>query len=122
VENENKKHTEDQYNLICPECGVANLKGTENCLVCDRNLKDTVAFFEDDSFDLEITKNSIIEYKKSFWGDRRTGKVNKYILDKIENIEFGSPVSRFIFIYEGKRVVLPMQKENLEKLKEVLNH
>lgn len=122
MESKKEIKNESQFDLICPECGVGNLRGTENCIVCDKDLKNTVAFFEDDSFDLEITKDSIIEYRKNFWGTNRTGKVNKYILDKIENIEFGEPISRFIFTYEGKRVVLPLKEENLEILKEILNN
>ncbi len=117
MENDDELQINDEFSLICPECGVGNLKGTKNCIVCDRDLQDTIAFLEDDSFDLEITKKTIIEYRKTFWGTNRTGKVNKYILNKIEDIEFGTPISRFIFIYEGKRVVLPLRKENLEKLK-----
>ncbi len=120
MENDNELQIEDEFTLICPECGLANLKGAQNCIVCDRNLQNTIAFLEDDSFDLEITEDSIIEYRKNFWGTSRTGKVNKYALNKIENIEFGAPVSRFIFIYEGKRVVLPLREENLEKIKEIL--
>lgn len=122
MESKKEIKNESQFDLICPECGVGNLRGTENCIVCDKDLKNTVAFFEDDSFDLKITKDSIIEYRKNFWGTNRTGKVNKYILDKIENIEFGEPISRFIFTYEGKRVVLPLKEENLEILKEILNN
>ena len=118
MENDKKIKIENQFDLICPECGVGNLKGAKNCIVCGKNLEDTVAFLEDDSFDLEITKDALIEYRKSFWGDNRTGKVNKYSLNEIENVEFG-PSSRFIFIYNGKRIVLPLKKENLKKLKEI---
>lgn len=120
MENDKKSQIEDKFTLICPECGVGNLKGTQNCIVCDRDLQNTIAFLENDSFDLEITKDSIIEYRKTFWGNNRTGKVNKYALTKMENIEFGTPVSRLIFIYGGKRVVLPLREGNLEKIKEVL--
>lgn len=122
MESNNETKIESQFDLICPECGVGNLRGAENCLVCDKNLKDTIAFLEDDSFDLKITNDSLIEYRKNFWGTNRTGKVNKYIIEKIENVEFGSPVSRLIFIYKGKRIVLPFREENLEKLKHVLNY
>ncbi|WP_424355737.1 hypothetical protein [Methanobacterium sp. MBAC-LM] len=118
MEDGKEEKVENQFDLICPECGVGNLKGAKNCLVCGKNLEDTVAFLEDDSFDLEITKDALIEYRKTFWGDNRTGKVNKYSLNEIENVEFG-PSSRFIFIYNGKRIVLPLKKENLKKLKEI---
>lgn len=118
MENNKETKIDFQFELICPECGVGNLKGAKNCLVCGKNLEDTIAFLEDDSFDLEITKDAVIEYKKTFWGTNRTGKINKYDLNKIENIEFG-PSSRFIFIYNGKRIVLPLREENLKKLKEI---
>ncbi|PAV03867.1 hypothetical protein ASJ80_02275 [Methanobacterium bryantii] len=116
MEDSKEKKVKNQFDLICPECGVGNSKGSKNCLVCGKNLEDTVAFLEDDSFDLEISKDAIIEYRKTFWGDNRTGKVNKYSLNKIENVEFG-PSSRFIFIYNGKRIVLPLKEENLRKKK-----
>lgn len=118
MEDKIKGKIENEFDLICPKCGVENLKGTENCLVCGKNLEDTITFLEDDSFDLEITEYAIIEYKKSFWGDKRTGKVNKYNLKEIKNVEFG-PSSRFIFLYNGKRIVLPLQEGNLKKLKEI---
>ena len=64
---ENKKiRIKNQLNLICQECGVGNLKGTENCLFCSEKLNDTIVLLEDDSFDLEITKDAIVEYRKSF--------------------------------------------------------
>ena len=120
MENDNEPLPEYEFTLICPECGVGNLKGTQNCIVCDKNLQNTIAFLEDDSFDLEITEDHIIEYRKTFWGDNRTGKINKYALNKIDNIEFGTSISRFIFIHEGKRVVLPLREENFRKIKEIL--
>jgi len=103
--------------LICPNCGVGNLENSDYCIFCDKNLKETILFLEDDSFDLEITEEFLIEYRKKFWGKERTGKVNKYKLSEIENIHIGSPVSRFIFEYKGKRIVFPLKEENLEKIK-----
>ncbi|MBM4241843.1 MAG: hypothetical protein FJ150_09330 [Euryarchaeota archaeon] len=108
------------YDLICPECGVGNPRDAKECTICEKNLEETILFLEDDSFDLEITKDCIIEYRKKFWGEERTGKVNKYHIRKIKNIEFGSPISRFIFEYNGARKVLPLKKENLEKLIHIL--
>jgi len=108
------------FSLICPECGVGNPPQAENCLVCDRDLEKTVAFLEDDSFDLEVTLDCLIEYRKNFWGTNRTGKVNYYQRDKMENLEFGSEISRFKFDYEGERKVIAFRKENLEKLKGLL--
>jgi hypothetical protein len=108
------------YSLICPECGVGNPPQADNCLVCDRDLEKTVAFLEDDSFDLEVTSESLIEYRKNFWGTNRTGKVNHYLLAGMENLEFGQEISRFKFDYEGQRKVIAFRKENLEKLKALL--
>lgn len=107
------------FDLICPECGVGNPEGALKCLVCGRDLEKTVAFMEDDFFDLEVTHDLLIEYRKSFWGNRRTGKVNKYCRDQMEDVEFGSPVNRLIFNYEGKRVVLPLRDENTIELKKI---
>lgn len=116
--NSNEDHEiKDFFSLICPECGVGNPKDAENCLVCDKNLKHTVMFFEDDSFDIEITDKCLIEYRKNFWGTNRTGKITKYELSKIEKIEFGKPISRFIFYYNDKRIVLPLKEENMDKIK-----
>lgn len=117
--NDDKKiDISDAFSLICPGCGVGNPEGTEYCIFCDKDLKETILFLEDNSFDLEITKEFLIEYKKKFWGEERSGKVNRYKLNKIKNIKIGSPISRFIFEYSEKRVVLPFKKENLKKIKE----
>ena len=91
-----------------------------NCLVCDRDLEKTLAFLEDDSFDLEVTIECLVEYRKNFWGTNRTGKVNQYHRDRMENLEFGEEISRFKFDYEGQRKVLACRKENLEKLKALI--
>ena len=109
------------FSLICPECGVGNPPQTSNCLVCDRDLEKTVAFLEDDSFDLEVTVESLIEYRKNFWGTNRTGKVNQYQIARMENLQFGSEISRFKFDYNGQRKVIAFRKENLEKLKALLS-
>ena len=108
------------FTLICPECGVANPDNSLNCMVCDRDLTNIVLFLEDDSFDLELTSEFLIEYRKNFWGTDRTGKVITYPLSEITNIEYGSPITRFKFDYNGKRHVIPLKKENMEILKEVL--
>ena len=52
MENNKEIKIENQFDLICPKCGVGNLKGTKDCIVCGKNLEDTIAFLEDDSFDL----------------------------------------------------------------------
>ena len=107
----------DGFSQICPECGVANPDDSEVCLVCDRDLTNIVVFLEDDSFDLEITETCIIEYRKNFWGTDRTGKVNQYPITEITNIEFGSPITRFKFDYNGERQVIPLKAENMAILK-----
>lgn len=109
------------FNQICPECGVGNPENAKNCVFCDKDLEAVVLFLEDDFFDLEINHDTLIEYRKKFWGDERTGKVNKYYLEKMENIEYGKPVSRFIFTYNQERIVIPLKRENLEKLERILN-
>ncbi|GEM_PF-524933 len=108
------------FTLICPECGVANPDDSISCMVCDRDLTNIVLFLEDDSFDLELTGEHIIEYRKNFWGTDRTGKVIKYPLSEIRNIEYGSPITRFKFDFDGERKVIPLRKENMEILKDVL--
>ena len=67
VSNQNNEIIDD-FSLICPECGVGNPKNAQNCIVCDKYLKHTVAFFEDVPFDLEITEELLVEYRKNFWG------------------------------------------------------
>ena len=108
------------FTLVCPECGVANPDNSLNCMVCDRDLTNIVLFLEDDSFDLELTGEFLIEYRKNFWGTERTGKVIKYPLSEITNIEYGSPITRFKFDYNSERQVIPLKKDNMEVLKEVL--
>nr|WP_319374797.1 hypothetical protein [uncultured Methanobacterium sp.] len=66
------------FTLVCPECGVANPDDSLNCMVCDRDLTNIVLFLEDDSFDLELTSEYLIIYRKNFWGTDRTGKIIKY--------------------------------------------
>lgn len=113
----NEEENRISFDLICPECGVGNPEGAKNCLVCEKNLEDTVAFMEDDFFDLEITSDCLLEYRKNFWGTRRTGKINKYRLKKMKDIEFGSPINRFKFVYGDKKVVIPLRNENMEILR-----
>lgn len=109
------------FSLICPECGVGNPKNAKNCMVCDKDLSGTVLFLKDDFFDLEITKELIIEYRKKFWGTDRTGKVIEYPLNEITNLEFGSEITRFKFDYNGERHVLPLRRENMKSLRKILD-
>ncbi|MCK9150680.1 zinc ribbon domain-containing protein [Methanobacterium alcaliphilum] len=108
------------YTLICPECGVGNPENAEFCLVCEKNFQDTLLFFQDDFFDLEITKDHLVEYRKNFWGTSRTGKVIKYLLSDMRELEFESKITRFKFNYNGKKHVLPIRKENMEQLIKIL--
>ncbi len=73
------------------------------------------------NFDATKTKFLLALNFEGFWGTNRTGKVNKYNLNKIENVEFGLS-SRLIFLYNGKSIVLPLKEENLKRIKEVLNY
>ncbi len=116
----NEDETQISFDLICPECGVGNPSSAKNCLFCDRNLEDTIEFMEDDFFDLEITCDYLVEYRKKFWGVERSGKINKYRWSDMEDIKFGSPIPRFIFHYHGEKKVIPLRDENMATLKKVL--
>ncbi len=105
------------FDNICPNCGVGNPENADNCLVCDNDLTKTVLFLEDEFYDLEITTDTIIEYRKNFYRTRRTGKIKKYSLDKVEKIEFGHPITRFIFEYRGEKIVYALKKENYDLLR-----
>lgn len=111
---------EISFNKICPECGVGNPDDAENCLICDKDLSETVLFFEDEFYDIEVTGEFLIEYRKNFYRTRRTGKVKRYILDEMENIEFGLPIKRFIFEYNGKKEVYALNDENYDALKNLM--
>lgn len=111
---------ETSFNKICPECGVGNPDDAENCLICDKDLSDTVLFFEDEFYDIEVTDEFFIEYRKNFYRTRRTGKVKRYSMDEMEKIEFGHPIKRFIFEYKGKKEVYALNDENYDALKELM--
>ena len=108
------------FNKICPNCGVGNPEDTDNCIICDKDLNETVIFLEDEFYDIELTKTSLIEYRKNFFRTRRTGKVKKYRLDKMEKIVFGHPVTRLNFYYNGKKEVYALKEENYQSLKDVM--
>jgi len=115
-----KEAYETSFNKICPSCGVGNPSDASNCIVCDRDLSETVLFLEDSFFDLELTQDELVEYRKNFYRTRRTGKVMRYTLKDMKEVKFGHPVKRFIFKYHGERVVLPLEEVNYERLKETL--
>ena len=111
---------EISFDNICPNCGVGNPNDAENCIVCDKYLVETVIYFEDEFYDVELTKELFIEYRKNFYRTRRTGKVKKFCIDKMEKINFGHPITRFIFEYNKKREVYALKKENYDSLKDLM--
>jgi hypothetical protein len=66
--NNKEIRIENQFDLTCSECGVGNLKKAKNSILCGKNIDYTVVFLKDDTFDLGIPKNTIIAYKKGYWG------------------------------------------------------
>ena len=108
------------FDKICPSCGVGNPEDADNCIVCDKDLNETVLFLEDEFYDIELTRESLIEYRKNFFRTRRTGKVKKYHLDKMEKIVFGHPITRFSLVYNGKKEVYALKKENYACLKDLM--
>jgi hypothetical protein len=115
-----KLNSKISFDKICPNCGVGNLNDTENCIVCDKYLIETVLYFEDEFYDIELTNELLIEYRKNFYRTRRTGKVKKFCIDKMEKINFGHPITRFSFEYNGKKEVYALKKENYDSLKDLM--
>jgi ribosomal protein L40E len=105
------------FDKICPKCGVGNPDEADNCIVCDKDLEETMLFFEDEFYDIELTNDSFIEYRKNFYKTRRTGKVKIFNIDKMEKIRFGHPITRFTFNYNGKKEVYALKAENYRSLK-----
>jgi len=105
------------FDKICPNCGVGNPDEADNCIVCDKDLEETMLFFEDEFYDIELTNDSFIEYRKNFYKTRRTGKVKIFNIDKMEKIRFGHPITRFTFNYNGKKEVYALKAENYRSLK-----
>ena len=60
MENNKETKIENQFDLICPERGVGNLKIAKNCIVNGKNLDDIIAFLE---YDLNKIEN--IEFRTS---------------------------------------------------------
>jgi hypothetical protein len=115
LDNENNDGI--SFDKICPKCGVGNPDDADNCIVCDKDLEETVLFFEDEFYDIELTNDSFIEYRKNFYKTRRTGKVRVFSIDKMEKIRFGHPITRFTFNYNGKKEVYALKAENYRSLK-----
>ncbi len=117
-------HGEDNnilsFGKICPGCKIANPDNSKNCIVCDKDLLETILFIEDEFFDIEITSTEFIEYRKNYYRTRRTGKIRRFKLDKMENINFGTPIKRFSFEYNGKKEVYPLKDENYTLIMNVI--
>jgi hypothetical protein len=108
----------EDFGKICPSCGIANPEEFKSCMMCDKDLTLTVLFLEDAFFDIELTTTEFIEYRKNYYRTRRTGKIKRFKLDKMGNINFEIPIKRFSFDYDGKREVYPLKDENYMLLKE----
>ncbi len=108
------------FDKICPNCGVGNPDDAENCIVCDKDLVETLLFIEDEFYDLEVTKELLIEYRKNFYRTRRTGKIKKFLIDKMKKLCFGHPIKRFIFEYDGKKEVYALQDKNYDSVKDLM--
>ncbi len=108
------------FNKICPSCGIGNPENVTRCIVCDKDLEETVLFLEDEFYDLEITSELFIEYRKNFYRTRRTGKVKTYRFEKMENIVFGHPITRFSFFYNGKKEVYALNEMNYKYLHDLM--
>ena len=108
------------FNRICPECGVGNQEEVDNCIVCDKDLSETLLFFEDEFYDMELTTEFLIEYRKNFYRTRRTGKVKKYVISEMKDVKFGHPIKRFSFTYNGKNEVYALNEDNYNSLKDIL--
>ena len=114
---DNENNDGISFDKICPKCGVGNPDDADNCIVCEKDLEETMLFFEDEFYDIELTNDSFIEYRKNFYKTRRTGKVKVFNIDKMEKIRFGHPITRFTFSYNGKKEVYALKAENYRSLK-----
>lgn len=105
------------FDSICPNCGVGNPDDADKCIVCDKDLLETILFLEDEFYDIEVTEDEFVEYRKNFYRTRRTGKVIRYKLGEMEKLKFGYPITRFSFEYNGKKEVYALKEENYNLLK-----
>jgi hypothetical protein len=76
--------------LLCPECGAENVKKSDSCISCGRDLRNTLFYVNggnsiNHTSDIEITLNSMVEYEKRFYG-ARSGKITEYSLDEVGDI------------------------------------
>ena len=108
------------FDSICPNCGVGNPDDADNCIVCDKDLLETILYLEDEFYDLEVTEEEFVEYRKNFYRTRRTGKVVRFKIEEMEKLEFGYPVTRFSFEYNGKKEVYALKEENYKLLKQLM--
>ena len=99
---------------------MGNTADAENCIVCDKDLTETVLFLEDEFYDLEVTRELLVEHRKNFYRTRRTGKIKRYRIAGMKKIDFGHPITRFSFEYDGKKEVYALKNENYTLLKDLM--
>ena len=105
--------------ILCPACKTENRKDPKFCVECGKNLRETIAYFENKpSHDIEVTADRLIIYKRSVFG-KRTGETEVYKLEKMENIEIGRILKQLRFDYNGKRKIYNFKKEYLDKIEEI---
>lgn len=104
--------------IVCPACRTENRKGARFCVKCGKDLKETIAYFGNKSFDdIEVTSDKLIVYKKK-WGEQ-TGEIEVYEREKMENIEIGRTLKQLRFDYNGKRKIINFDGEHLNKIEEI---
>jgi hypothetical protein len=114
---DNENNNGNCFDKICPNCCVGNPDDADNCIMCDKDLEETLLYFEDEFYDIEVTNDLFIVYKKNFYKTRRTGKILRFDIDKMEKIHFGYPITRFTFSYNGKKEIYALKAENYRALK-----
>ena len=61
-----------------------------------------------------------MEHRKNFYRTRRTGKIKRYRIAGMKKIDFGHPITRFSFEYDGKKEVYALKNENYTLLKDLM--
>lgn len=93
------KQGQVENTTVCPDCSAQNKRNSERCIKCGRNLRKTL-FYADgkvsfmDGSDIEITENSLIEYKKNFFFGKRSGQIKEYHLDEMGDILINNRMQR----------------------------
>ncbi len=105
--------------IVCPACETENPKDSESCVECGKDLRETIAYFENKpNHDIEVTADRLIIYKRSFFG-KRTGETEVYKLEEMEDIEIGRTLKQLRFNYNGKRKIYNFKGEYLDKMEEI---